>query len=68
MTVTHLPQPANVLPQDIQIALRMAVAHRFDANGCWMQSPLDDQKPGIARIDRIVADARKRYPKKFRTD
>lgn len=68
MTITHLPQPANVLPQDIQIALRMAVAHRYDANGCWIDRPLADQKPGIARIDRIVADARKRYPKQFRTD
>jgi hypothetical protein len=68
MTITHLPKPANVLPQDIQIALRMAVAHRYDANGRWIDAPISEQKPGIACFDKIVVDARKRYPKNFRTD
>lgn len=35
MSIEHLPKPANVLPLDITIALRMAVAHRFDAAGAW---------------------------------
>jgi hypothetical protein len=38
------------------------------ANGRWIDAPISEQKPVIACINKIVADARKRYPKNFRTD
>lgn len=69
MSIEHLPTPSDLLPLDIQIALRMAVAKRFDAAGAWIKpGPNDDQQSCVARIDKIVAEARKRYPHGFRTD
>lgn len=56
-----------MLPLDIAIALRMAVAHRFDATGAWTK-PAANEKSSIERIDKIVAQARKRYPEGFRSD
>lgn len=67
MSIEHLPKPANVLPLDIAIALRMAVAHRFDAAGAWTK-PEANERSSIERIDKIVAQARKRYPEGFRSD
>jgi len=69
MSIEHLPKPSDVLPLDIQIALRMAVAKRFDAAGSWKKPTAnDEQQSSVARIDKIVAEARKRYPHGFRTD
>lgn len=69
MSIEHLPRPADVLPLDIQIALRMAVAKRFDAAGSWKKPTTNaEQQSSVARIDKIVAQARKRYPEGFRTD
>lgn len=68
MSIEHLPTPSDLLPLDIQIALRMAVAKRFDAAGAWIKPGPNEQQSTVARIDKIVAEARKRYPHGFRTD
>lgn len=68
MSIDHLPKAADVLPINIQTALRMAVARRFSANGAWIKPAQNEQQSTIDRIDKIVAQAKKQCPNVFRTE
>lgn len=64
ITRHHLPTPASVLPHIAVEALRLAVAHRFERNGTW----INDSKAlreNAGPLDQVIAALRSRYPEHF---